>query len=415
MIKHACLLISILAGLAVASAEAAPLPLGRGVGVHEWLNWSPLEADGSYRWPPYISEEQWLSGARPITDWPEGDQFLRMRAMGFDFVRLSVDPGPLVASEGARRQQALAILAAAVGRITAADLKVVLDLHAVRQVPAYSIEMIEGGADSEGVARYRAMVKAVAAMLLPFGVDRVALEPFNEPQYYPCDDSGTDDWQRIMAATIADVRSLSRDLTVIATGACGGNITGLVHLDPTFDDPNLYYSFHMYEPHSFTHQLSDDKQTFNSGMPWPAAKGNPGDVIARLKSHMAVAGLSKIEQARNIGVMRKQARAYFKENWGEAQIKARIDEAVDWARDHGIPPNRLFMGEFGVFRIADDGRSGAYDPDRLRYLEAVRKEAERHGIAWSIWEYSNPHGISLIVPKGPAVADPGMLKALGLL
>ena len=46
--------------------------------------------------------------------------------------------------------------------------------------------------------------------------------------------------------------------TIIVTGACGGSITGLTNLNPDFDDPNLYYNFHMYEPHSFTHQRSDD-------------------------------------------------------------------------------------------------------------------------------------------------------------
>lgn len=413
MIARLCMLIFTLAGLA--TAEAAPLPLGRGVGIHEWLNWSPLAADGSYRWPPYLTEEQWLSGARPITDWPKTDQFERIRAMGFDFVRLSVDPGPIVASEGERRGQTLAILARAVDRILSSGLRVVFDLHAVRQVPAYSIQMIEGGADSEGVARYRQMVKAVAAMLLTFGTDRVALEPFNEPQYYPCDDSGTRDWQRIMSTTVADIRTISPDLTIIVTGACGGNIDGLTHLDPDFDDPNLYYSFHMYDPHSFTHQLSDDSQVFNSGMPWPAQTGEPARIIDRLKRQMTAAGLSKSQQAINIMTMRKQIRAYFAENWGVPQLQARIGAVVDWAKRYHIPASRLFMGEFGVFQISADGRAGAYDPDRLRYLAATRLEAERRGIPWSIWEYSNPHGISLILPKGPAVPDPGMLKALGLL
>lgn len=285
----------------------------------------------------------------------------------------------------------------------------------MKQVPAYSIQMVEGGAGSEGVSRYRQMVKAVAAMLLKFGTDRVALEPFNEPQYYPCNAGGTAGWQPVMAETIADIRTISRDLTIIATGACGGDISGLTHLDPTFDDPNIYYSFHMYDPHSFTHQLSDDKKVFNSGMPWPADTEKPAEIIARLQGHMAAAGLSKSQQTLDIIAMRKQIGTYMAENWGSRQVQARIGEAVDWATEHHIPPSRLFMGEFGTFGISDDGRSGAYDPDRLRYLAAVRQEAERRGIAWSIWEYSNPHGISLILPKGPAVPDPGMMKALGLL
>ncbi|TIX38025.1 MAG: glycoside hydrolase family 5, partial [Mesorhizobium sp.] len=54
-------------GMAIA-ANAAPIQLQRGVGVHEWLNWSPVEDDGSYSWPPYRSEEAWRAGHRPLTD-----------------------------------------------------------------------------------------------------------------------------------------------------------------------------------------------------------------------------------------------------------------------------------------------------------------------------------------------------------
>src|SRR5690349_17336614 len=67
-------------------STAAVLELHRGVAVHDWLNWSPLESDGSYRWPPYRSVTEWLSGARDISDWPVGDVFEGIRALGFDFV-----------------------------------------------------------------------------------------------------------------------------------------------------------------------------------------------------------------------------------------------------------------------------------------------------------------------------------------
>lgn len=406
---------AVLFTLCLATAgHPASLVLSRGVGVHEWLNWSPLTGDGSYRWPPYRSQDEWLSGSRPLSDWPGGSEFERIRSMGFDFVRLSVDPGPLLASSGARREQALDILKLAVRQITDAGLKVVFNLHSVSQVPAYDITMLYEGADSSGVAQYREMVQAVAGMLAKLDTGMVALEPYNEPAFYPCDRSGSEDWQRIMAATVADIRSVSADLTIVATGACGGSITGLTDLDPDFDDPNIYYSFHMYEPHSFTHQRADDAEGFSSGMPWPAASGSPDKVVEDLKAHMRDAGLNGIKQAAVIAGLRKTIRNYFARDWGLAQMHARLGEAVDWAKAHDIPAGRLFMGEFGVILLSEDGRSGAFDTDRLRYMEALRQEADRLRIPWSVWEYSNPHGMSLILPKGPAVADQALLKALGL-
>lgn len=401
--------------LSVAAAAAGPLPLHRGVGVHGWLNWAPLDADGAYRWPPYRSEAEWLGEGRSPSDWPRGDQFSRIASMGFDFVRLSVDPGPLVAGEGEKRQEALKVLLDAVGHVTDAGLRVVVDLHGVSQVPAYSMALVQGGADSEGVARYRAMVKDVAGMLAAAGTDKVALEPYNEPAYYPCGAGGSTDWQRIMADTVRDIRSVSADLTIVATGACGGSVTGLVSIDPFFDDPNIYYSFHMYEPHAFTHQRSEQPGGFSSGLPWPASAGSAAETAAALAKHMDAAGLSPAEKLKNMVAADAAISDYFSKGWGPDQLEARFREAADWAGSHGIPTERLFMGEFGVILMSKDGRSGAFDADRLRYVAAVREEAEKRGIPWSLWEYSNPYGMTLIAPDGPAVPDTELLRALGLM
>jgi len=410
MIRAVVLALGLLAGV----AQAAPLPLKHGVSIHEWLNWSPLEPDGSYRWPPYRPVAEWLSGGRPLSDWPDTDPFAAIRALGFDYVRLTVDPGPLLASSGVRRQEALAVLADAVRMLLAADLKVVLNLHSVSQVKQYGMDIVNGPAGSEAIAGYIAMTADVARMLAPLGAERVAFEPYNEPAHYPCDASGSEDWQQIMTATVAAVRAVSPELTLVATGGCGGSVTGLTDLRPDFDDPNLLYSFHMYEPHSFTHQRAESEADFASGLPWPASAGSAELTVEMLKAHMMAAGLSEAEQARNLAAVGGAIEEYFAEDWGEAQVTARIGEAVAWAKANSIPPERLFMGEFGAILMSPDGRMGAFNADRLRYLTAVRQAAEAHGIPWAIWEYSNPYGMSVIVPTGKAEPDREMLRALGL-
>jgi hypothetical protein len=246
------------------------------------------------------------------------------------------------------------------------------------------------------------------------GTARVIFEPYNEPAHYPCDANGSEDWQRIMADTVAAIRAVSADLAIVATGACGGSITGLTDLRPEFDDPNMLYSFHMYEPHSFTHQRSDVEGEFASGLPWPAREGSPETVVAMLEAHMAAAGLDAAAQRRNLELVAPFIAEYFEADWGEAQMEARVGEAIAWADVNGIPPGRLFMGEFGVIRLSADGRMGAFDADRLRYIATLRALAERNGIPWAIWEYSNPYGMSVIEPIGPAVPDAELLAALGL-
>jgi hypothetical protein len=408
------LLLALLLLVLLPAAAQAALPLHRGVAIHEWLNWAPLAKDGSYRWPPYRSVADWLSGSRPASDWPKGDEFARIRAMGFDFVRLSVDPGPLLATEGDRRQEALAVLEADVRRVTAAGLKVVFNLQAVTQVPAYGPDAVNSPADSPAVAGYEAMVADVAGMLARIGSDKVAIEPFNEPAHYPCDGTGYGGWQPIAAATVAKIRAVAPDLTIVITGACGGDVTGLVDLKPDFDDPDIYYSFHMYDPHSFTHQRLQNPNLFASGLPWPSSAGTPQEVIANLHARMTAAGMSPAAQAMNMAQVAKPIADYFAHGWGPAEVHARIGEAVAWAKANNIPPKRLFMGEFGAILMSADGRQGAPDAGRLRYDEAVRETAERYGIPWSLWEYSNPYGMTLILPEGPAIPDPELLRALGL-
>jgi hypothetical protein len=407
-------ILALIAALSASSALAAPIELHRGVAVHEWLNWSPLNADGTYRWPPYRTQEEWLAGGRPLSDWAAGDKFELMRSLGFDFVRLTVDPGPLLATEGAKREEALALLADDVTAVTKAGLKVVFNIHPVSQVPAYSNDLVNGPANAPGVAQYQGMIADLARTLAPLGTDKVALEPFNEPAHYPCTIFGDNEWQTIMAGTVAAIRAVSADITIVATGGCGGNVDGVTDLDPSFDDPNILYSFHMYEPHLFTHQRAEKEGDFASGLPWPASEGSPEAVRAMLGAHMDAAGVSADDQARELEAVRGYIDEYFNENWGEPQMQARVKQAVDWAMGHKIPPARLFMGEFGAILMSDDGRMGAFDADRLRYIETLRKIAESYGIPWSIWEFSNPYGMSVIEPKGPALPDLKLLKALGL-
>jgi len=408
-----CSLGLILALSILGDATAGALPLERGVGVHEWLNWAPLTEDGNYRRPPYKDVTGWLSQGRPLSDWPGGSEFDRIRSLGFDFIRLTVDPGPLLSSEGAERQEALAVLEAAVRHVTSTGLKVVFNFHPNSQVPAFSPKRIEGPVDAPSILAYRQMVADTAQMLVEVGVDKVALEPFNEPAYYPCDDTGTDDWQEVLATQIRAVRAVAADLTIIATGACGGSIAGLTDVDPSgFDDAAILYSFHMYEPHAFTHQREEGG--WHAGLPWPTAGRAREEVVEYLRTAMEMAGLDLITREMALLSVNGTLDRYFAEGWGETQLRERFDAALVWAAAHDIPPQRLFMGEFGVIALSANGSSGAFDADRFRYIRAVRTEAERYGMAWSVWEYSNPYGMTLIEPVGPAEPDAGLLKALGL-
>lgn len=398
----------------VPSMGAEALVLKRGIGIHEWLNWAPLDESGlHYRKPLYQTVDQWRTRYRDLGDWPEGNEFARIRSLGFDFVRLTVDPGPLLDNDGRDRSEGLAVLESAVREVTGQGLKVVFDFHLVPQVEAFGQEAMESEVGSAQLDAFRNLLADTAAMLAEIGPDKAALEPMNEPQYYPCDGWAGAEWQKVMESFVTTIRAVSTELTIVATGACGGGPYGLLQLDASrFDDPRILYSFHTYEPHEFTHQGTGDK-LYLTGLPWPASARGRDEVVALSREAMVANGLSDMEQDAVTAVLDGIIDRYYAEALGIEQLEQGFNDVAAWAGAQGISTERLFVGEFGAARYHPQS-GGALDEDRFRYISAVRTLAEASGMGWSMWEYSNPHGFSLISPEGPAAPEQGTLEALGL-
>ncbi len=338
--------------------------------------------------------------------------FERIKAMGFDFVRLTVDPGPLLAADSKQRAEALTLLEHDIRIVTGTGLKVILDLHPVSQVKAWSAEAIEV---SPMVAdRYRDVVAATASMLARVGTDRTALELMNEPQFYPCDGDGGRDWDEMLTGLVRAARSAAPDLTLVVSGACGGNITGLTQLVPArLADDRLLYSFHFYEPLPFTHQGVGDAKDVR-GAPWPVDQASIAQALA--DSERLVQQDQKLTPATRAAALAKvhdYLQDYGAGGWTEDRLETRFDQVRSWAKQNGVPTDRLLLGEFGVTAM-QQGRGGALDADRFVWLDAVRRAAEGLGAAWCYWEYSNPYGMSLTTADQSRRPDPVAVAALKL-
>ena len=66
-------------------------------------------------------------------------------------------------------------------------------------------------------------------------------------------DIGLADWQELATRAARAIREIDPERTIIVEPTCGGNAEGFRELRP-LDVPNVVYSFHMYRPHTFTHQ-----------------------------------------------------------------------------------------------------------------------------------------------------------------
>ena len=124
--------------LAAGAAQAEPISLTRGVNTGLWVEWRSMDellADPSYL-------DIYPDVRRDVTP----AMYESLAAQGFDFVRMPIDPGPLLAfGPGARRDQMITGMRIAAETAVEAGLKVVVDLHPIpRGTDVGGMEFIQG-------------------------------------------------------------------------------------------------------------------------------------------------------------------------------------------------------------------------------------------------------------------------------
>lgn len=343
--------------------------------------------------------------------------FARLHEQGFDTVRIAVDPSPLMALAAKPQEDALLQnLRQRVTEAQAAGLKVILDLH------TYPHGHETGDVDSilQNPATFDAylwIVHRVAETLADFDPDRTALELMNEPTQdcaaiYAAPVNS--DWPVKLARLHDMARMAAPLLPLVLSGACWGGAKGLSVLDPApLHDDNVIWSFHSYEPFTFSHQSAgwtDSPVMFLQGLPWPPDRLTDTRTAKILTEAVQRAGaasgpVAKAATPQALHQLLSEYRAL-----GPADVSAPVAEAVAWADAHGIPHDRLLMGEFGAFWQTGAGKT--LDPDsHARLLAAKRQAAEAAGIGWVVWSYSGAFGIT----DSSGALNPGVCTALGMM
>ena len=303
-----------------------------------------------------------------------------IQAMGFDHVRLCINPAPLF-----RRGQAdqlppvyLAYLDAAVEKILAHGLAVELDIHAggdFKHALATDDRFVQDFTDFwTGLARHFASTDP----------DKVFLEILNEPEL-----SDPFRWYGIETKLAGAIRAAAPHHTIIATGAHYSDDDDLLFLEP-LRDANVIYTFHFYESHVFTHQgatWGDPYWHFLHGVPYPSTPEN-----------VKAAAQQVDEPLYRLRVIR-----YGTDRWNAERIDAEIAQVAEWKRHWNVT---AICNEFGVYTKASD------PAQRAAWLTDVRTSLEKRGIGWTMWDYDG--GFDLVTrTNGVAVPDAITVKALG--
>ncbi|MCJ2058281.1 glycoside hydrolase family 5 protein [Methylobacterium sp. J-048] len=399
-------------GLAVASTGALPaasapepLPLRRGIALWPWFSLTtefPAPRT-DYAWPPFQAD-------RPV---PTRDDLRRLAGLGFDFARLPLDPGPFVAFTGTRRTELLGTLSAAIDAVLATGMRVLVNVQANAATHHYTPDAFYGSDRAPLYPAYRDLIAELAGLCARKGSGRVALEPVNEPPQ-AC---GAGAWNRVQAGLLTAAREAARDLTLIATGACGSLVSGLTALDPAnlARFAPLLYTFHFYEPYLFSHQgatwLTEEPfYRWLNAVPWPGNPARLPETFAAIRARMAAdPKIPQAEKARDLAVIEAKLREYGEAEPGPAYLAKELAPVSAWADLYGIPARHVLMGEFGALRT-DARYTASRAADRAAYLGDVRRAAEQAGFAWSFWNLFD--GLGLM--DDAHVIDPALVAALGL-
>ena len=152
---------------------------------------------------------------------------------------------------------------------------------------------------------------------------------------------GSRDLRRFYAGLVSAVREVEADMPLMLDAGWYAAADSFTYWPAPLEDPNLLYSVHMYEPYAAT-------SAANQGRPKPYRY--PGT---------APFGEEEMQ-------------------WDARQVAAYVRQPMDWARQHGLKPNRMVVGEFGCMRRWPDC------PTYLRDVLAVLKKEQAH---WAFYAY----------------------------
>lgn len=304
----------------------------------------------------------------------------QIHAVGFDYVRLPVDPVPIMRNgvrvEGSER--VLAQLDKAIEGILATGLSVDIAVFP-------NSELKQQLQTQRGVDDFISLWRFLAGHFAKFDPDHVFLEILNEPEV-----QDVYRWAGIQGRVVNAIRNTDPRHTIIATAGRWSGLDDLLQLEPVSDN-NTIYTLHFYEPYQFTHQgatWGSSEWLYFKDIPYPASYESMQTQLSQVPDEIA----------------RYQLFLYANGGWSEETFQRKLAFAAEWGRARHVP---VICNEFGAYR------DRAPEDSRARWITDVRTALELQHIGWAMWDYSGNFGL---VKRGSSdhVLDAPIVQALGL-
>ncbi len=301
--------------------------------------------------------------------------------MGFDHIRLGFDQIVLEESPFVYRERIFSLLDKFVSYCEKHGLGLVLNLHKAIGNYCDISEPVSIFESDELMDRFVALWLEIEKRYNKNG--DVMFELLNEVR-----DINPDDWNNLAEKAIKEIRKINPIRRIIVGSTRWNNVETLKYLR-IWDDENVFYTFHMYEPFEFTHQrgvLMANTLYYNRKLEYPC------DDVDRYRDFYRLNGENRYENLDRIDI-----------NY----IRSFMKGAKEFTEAH--PDKVLWCGEFGTIRHADIKSR----ENRMRDVITVLKE---WNIPYCVWNYlSTPNDgnrFSLVDDDTRKILSKGLLNAL---
>ena len=176
-------------------------------------------------------------------------------------------------------------------------------------------------------------------------------------------------WNSIQQQVIDAIRTADQKHTIVV-GPAGWNSYYNLGNMPQYEDDNLIYTFHFYDPFLFTHQgatWTSPSMESVAGIPFPYDAARMPACPSELRDTWVGGSYTN-----------------YRSEGTALHVKELINIAADFQVQRNVP---LFCGEFGVYIPNSDNN------DRVYWYEVVRKYLEQKNISWTIWDYKGGFGL----------------------
>ncbi|GAP96981.1 glycoside hydrolase family 5 protein [Leptolyngbya sp. NIES-2104] len=343
-----------------ANAAVQSIPaLARGIGLSCWLSMPPDQD---------FSKEH-------LDSWVTEKDFKRFADWGLTHVRLPIEP-EFLQFKSARSElieNHIAYVDRAIQWSKKYNLAIILDIHPL--VPL----KLQAGTQSDDYDRLKQLWIALAKRYRTQS-NAVFYELLNEPQL-----ESVSTWRSIAQGLVNQIRSIDTEHSIIVSGHYAG-AHDYETMTPIQGD-KLIYTFHFYEPISFTHQSSGWIGGFAKlrDLPYPFEQQKFAAAKAR-------SGFDS-ETIRLLN-------AYQSERFDKQKVESKLRPVLKFRSRYNVP---IYCGEFGVNRDAPM-------PDRANWNRDVIEMLQRYQFEYAFWEYRGSFGL---MSFDSTAIDPAMLDAIG--